>query len=136
MALTRIRLEQVTYVPRQLAEGTLYVSAEYKVAVHLCACGCGNKVTTPLGPVEWSFREHNGQATLTPSVGNWQLPCRSHYVIKDGNILWAGQFTEGQILAGRHREQQRRVAYYRDVDARRGWWQQAWEWLLKLFGRG
>ena len=56
--------------------GVLYVSEKYAVAGHLCACGCGNKVITPLRPEEWSFTEHNGLPSLWPSIGNWQLERR------------------------------------------------------------
>ena len=31
----------VKYIPEQLEPGKIYISDEYKVAVHLCACGCG-----------------------------------------------------------------------------------------------
>ena len=40
-------LERVTYIPKELGQGKLYVSTEYGVAAHLCACGCGSKVVTP-----------------------------------------------------------------------------------------
>ena len=72
-----VTLERVKYLPRELLPGTLYVSKEFAVAGHLCACGCGSKVITPLGPAEWTFSERKGRPTLRPSVGNWQLPCRS-----------------------------------------------------------
>jgi hypothetical protein len=62
-------------------------------AGHLCACGCGNKVVTPLDPAEWSFRDRSGLPTLFPSIGNWQLPCRSHYLITDGRIDLAPQLS-------------------------------------------
>jgi hypothetical protein len=84
--VTRIILQRVKYLPRDLAPGTLYVSEEFSVAGHLCACGCGNKVITPLAPAEWIFAERAGRPTLHPSIGNWQLPCRSHYVIANGQI--------------------------------------------------
>ena len=48
--MNTIKLERVQYMPKQLSPGILYVSEKYSVAGHLCACGCGNKVITPLGP--------------------------------------------------------------------------------------
>jgi hypothetical protein len=113
----------------------LYVSSQYAVAGHLCACGCGNKVITPLGPAEWTFSERNGRPTLHPSIGNWQLPCRSHYVINDGRIQWAGQWSDVQVAAGRLAEQQRREAYYASLDRERGFWFRLWKLARKLFGR-
>jgi hypothetical protein len=132
-----IKLERVQYMPKQLAPGILYVSEKYAVAGHLCACGCGNKVVTPLGPAEWSFIESGGQPSLRPSIGNWQLPCRSHYIINQGRIDWAGAWTKGQVLSGRRAEEQRREAYYAQKKSS-GLLDQLWQWLVRtlhnLFG--
>ena len=76
--MKHLALRHVQYVPKQLEPGILYVSKEFAVAAHLCACGCGNKVSVPLDPAEWTLSERDGSATLHPSIGNWQLPCRSH----------------------------------------------------------
>jgi hypothetical protein len=130
-----IALQRVKYMPRELSPGILYVSGEYAVAGHLCACGCGNKVITPLCPAEWTFSERNGRPTLRPSIGNWQLPCRSHYVIADGGIQWAGQWSDAQVVAGRRAEEQRRQAYYASTDRGRGFWPRVWKLVRKLFGR-
>jgi hypothetical protein len=130
-----IVLERVKYVPRDLSPGTLYVSEEYAVAAHLCACGCGDKVVTPLGPAEWTFSERNGRPTLRPSIGNWQLPCRSHYLITGGLIQWAGQWSDAQVAAGRHAEDQRRQAHYASLDRERRFWPRLWKWVRKLFRR-
>ena len=40
-------------IPAQPEPATFYISMEYQTAVHLCACGCGAKVVTPLGPKDW-----------------------------------------------------------------------------------
>lgn len=128
-------LEKVTYVPRELQTGILYVSEEYAVAVHLCACGCGNKVVTPLSPAKWTFTENGGRPTLRPSIGSWQLPCRSHYVITDGRIDWAGQWSDAQVAAGRQREQKRLVAYYASLERKRGFWRRVWSWICGKIGR-
>ncbi len=130
--MNELKLQHVTYVPRDLAPGVLYVSLEYAVAAHLCACGCGAKVVTPLGPAEWTFSESAGRPTLRPSIGNWQLPCRSHYVISDGRIHWAKAWSNAQVIAGRNAEEERRRDYYKSRE--RSFWQQVWDWLRKLFG--
>jgi hypothetical protein len=130
-----IKLELVQYVPKQLVPGILYVSETYSVAAHLCACGCGNKVVTPLGPAEWSFTEKMGQPSLWPSVGNWQLPCRSHYIIGNGNIHWAGAWSDAQIAAGRNAEEHRLQAYYAEKAQSEGFLNWLWRLLQKLFGR-
>ena len=72
----KFALERVHYMPKELKPGVLYVSEEFDIAMHLCACGCGSKVRTPLGPTEWSVQETNSGPTLRPSVGNWRQACR------------------------------------------------------------
>lgn len=113
--MEKIKLQHVHFLPKELESGILYVSLEYGIAGHLCLCGCGNKVITPLGPAEWSFSETNNKPTLHPSIGNWQLPCQSHYCIIKGNIEWSYQFTEEQIAAGRKAEEEERKFYYEKI---------------------
>jgi hypothetical protein len=131
----RFKSEHVHFMPRQLQPGVLYVSAEFSTAAHLCACGCGTKIRTPLGPTEWKFTESAKGPTLWPSVGNWQQFCRSHYVIKHGDVLWAGQWTEAQVAAGRAREDRRRQAYYRDQQRIEKKENSVSRWLRRVFGR-
>jgi len=108
----KFELKRVRYMPKELASGVLYLSEEFGIAMHLCACGCGSKVSTPLGPTEWSVEETKSGPSLWPSVGNWQQVCQSHYWITRGKIIWAEQWTPEQITAGRRQEEQRRKAYY------------------------
>jgi hypothetical protein len=128
-----IVVDHVNYLPKELSQGTLYVSNEYAIAGHLCACGCGVKVITPLGLAEWTYSERNGLPTLYPSIGNWQMPCRSHYFIADGQIQWASQWSDAQIAAGRSAEEERRQAYYQSRDRERGFWPRLWNLVRKLF---
>lgn len=107
-----IDVTHVQYIPKELEPQTLYVSDEYQVAVHLCPCGCGTKVTTPLGENEWTLTENAGKATLFPSLGNWELPCKSHYWVKKGRIIWSYQWTEEQIEAGRKAEEKARITHF------------------------
>jgi uncharacterized protein DUF6527 len=132
--VSTITLQRVKYLPRELSPRVLYVSEEFAVAGHLCACGCGSKVITPLGSAEWALSERNGLPTLRPSVGNWQLPCRSHYVIADGQIHWGDQWSDMQVAAGRHAEEQRRKAYYASL-SKRGFWHRLWGQIRTLMGR-
>lgn len=84
-----LTLRRVHYMPEVLEPGVLYVSEEFDVAIHLCACSCGNKIVTPLGMGGWSFEMQGEEPTLRPSIGSWQIPCRSHYWITRGSIVWA-----------------------------------------------
>ena len=108
----RFRLESVRYIPADLEPGVLYVSKEFEIAIHLCACGCGTKIRTPLGPTEWSVKKTANGPNLDPSVGNWQEPCQSHYWIHRGEVKWADRWSQEQIAAGRRREQQRRAVFF------------------------
>ena len=132
----KLELQRVHYMPKALQPGILYVSEEFDIAIHLCACGCGSKVKTPLGPTEWSVRETKSGPSLWPSVGNWQQPCQSHYFIDGGTIKWANKWTAEQIEAGRQREEARRHDYYNNLERQRGRWLRKFgRWLKGLFGR-
>ncbi|RPJ87595.1 MAG: hypothetical protein EHM18_00335 [Acidobacteria bacterium] len=130
----KFTLERVHYMPKDLKPGVLYVSEEFDIAIHLCACGCGSKVKTPLGPTEWLIEETKRGPTLRPSVGNWHQACRSHYNLDGGEIIWAKKWTPEQIASGRRLEEERRRAYYDALDRKhRGMLQSIWFWLKRLF---
>lgn len=128
------RLQRVQTMPPVLQPNILYVAEHYGAAAHLCACGCGSKIRTPLGLTEWSVQDTPSGPSLSPSVGNWQKPCKSHYFIERGQILWAAQWTEEQILTGRRQEQRRRDVYYAELDRQRGgFFAKLWHWFRSLF---
>lgn len=108
----RVELRRVEYMPAVLEPGVLYVAEAFGAAAHLCACGCGSKVRTPLGPTEWSLSDGPSGLSLDPSIGNWQRPCRSHYWILDGEVVWSEPWTEEQVRVGRAREEARREAFF------------------------
>jgi hypothetical protein len=121
-------------MPKQIEPGVLYVSEEFGTAAHLCACGCGAKIRTPLGPTEWKVEDTPAGPNLTPSVGSWQQKCQSHYWIERGNVVWAPKSTATEIKAGRRREDRRRKAYYKTLEGgRKSWAGKAWNWITKLF---
>lgn len=84
-----IRHRFVENIPEVLEQGVLYVSLRYRTMVHRCACGCGEEVVTPIGPAAWTMTYDGGGVSITPSIGNWSLPCRSHYWIERNRVLWA-----------------------------------------------
>ncbi len=104
MRRTSIDHEFVEFIPSELKEGVLYVSVQYATAVHKCACGCGNKVVTPISPADWQLLFDGDSVSLTPSIGNWEFPCRSHYWIKSDKVRWAKAWTPEEVAAGRQRE--------------------------------
>lgn len=99
-------------IPQQLEPGILYVSMEYGTVVHSCCCGCKQEVVTPLTPTDWNLTNNNGKVSLWPSVGNWNLPCRSHYVIRDNQVLEAGTWSDTKIKAEQRRDKAAKVEYY------------------------
>jgi Family of unknown function (DUF6527) len=137
--IKRMRLEHVHYMPKVLESGVLYASEEFETAAHLCACGCGVKIRTPLGPTEWQLDETSAGPSLSPSVGNWQQPCRSHYWIWQGEVEWCGDMTEAQVQAGRHFEHLRREAYFAQREKERlaeaqSLGRRVWEFVKNLLG--
>ena len=132
----KIKLQRVQYMPKDLKPGVLYVSEQFGAAAHMCVCGCGSKIRTPLGPTEWSVEKTDRGPTLRPSVGNWQQACQSHYLITFGEVIWAAQWTAKQISDGRHREEECRREYYDALDRKRGGVvQKLWRWMKSIFKR-
>ena len=81
----------VEYFPDEFESGILYVSMQYAICGHLCACGCGEKVITPLSPKQWKIACNGEDVTLYPSIGNYAFACQSHYFLTNGNIIWVGE---------------------------------------------
>ncbi len=88
MKMDRLEPCFVTLLPEQLENGKLYVSMEFASAIHLCCCGCGRQVVTPLSSTEWNLWFDGDSISLAPSIGNWNFPCESHYVITENRVMW------------------------------------------------
>lgn len=102
----------VEFIPTTLQDGVLYVSFAYSTASHLCCCGCGKEVVTPLSPTDWKLICNGETVSLDPSIGNWGLPCRSHYWIRRNRVHWAGQMSRERIEAGRAHDRAAKARYY------------------------
>lgn len=94
---TYLSYKFVEYVPKKIDEKTLYVSTTFSTVVHKCCCGCGNEVVTPLSPTDWELNFDGESISLHPSIGNWNLPCKSHYWIKRNRVLWAREWPKEKI---------------------------------------
>jgi hypothetical protein len=69
-------------------------------------------VITPLSPTDWKVIYDGKSVSLRPSVGSWNLRCRSHYVI-DGNIAkWADSWSPEQVAEERERDHAAKALYY------------------------
>ena len=98
--VSHVEHQFVDFVPETLSEGVLYVSMIYATAIHKCCCGCGNKVVTPLDPNQWMLTFDGHSISLSPSIGNWNYPCRSHYWICGSNVNWYRAGIGKEVSAG------------------------------------
>lgn len=112
MKQLRFQPEFVEFIPTPLEEDVLYISITHKTAVHSCACGCGNKVVTPIRPTDWRIEYDGESVSLWPSIGNWQFPCRSHYWIKSNNVYWSRSWTDYEIISGREGDTRAKERYF------------------------
>jgi hypothetical protein len=106
--ITQLQPRLVTAIPDRPEAGVLYVSVKYATTVHLCACGCGHEVVLGISATDWMLCWDGQAVSLTPSVGNWSLPCRSHYFIRGNRIAWAPQWSDDEIAAGRRQDAARK----------------------------
>jgi hypothetical protein len=125
--VNRLTTVFVEDIPEQLEDGILYVSCQCRVALHNCACGCGEEVSTPLVPTEFALVMEGEDASIWPSIGNHDFPCGSHYIIKRGRIHWAGKMSREQIEAGRARDRLlKRGAPPKGLKAIAAWFKRLW----------
>ena len=107
-----IRPEFVEFIPEVVQDGILYISIAYATATHNCPCGCGERVVTPIKPTDWTLNWNGEAVSLNPSIGNWSVPCQSHYWIVENRIVWARKWTAAKIAAGRDMDRQAKARYY------------------------
>lgn len=99
--ITRVRPRLVTAIPEHPDTGVFYVSIEYATTLHLCACGCGHEIVLGISPNDWKVCWDGPTISVSPSVGNWSLPCRSHYVIRRNRIHWVRTWNNEEIASTR-----------------------------------
>lgn len=118
-------------MPEKPQQGLLYISREYKTATHLCCCGCGLEVVTPLNPAKWRITDHGDSVSLTPSIGNWSFPCESHYWIDHGAVKWSTKMSQKQIEAVRQSDQKAVEVMLQGHGQRSGWLGRLINWIFK-----
>lgn len=141
---TVLKHEFVEFIPDELEQGTLYISIRFATASHLCCCGCGNKIVTPIRPTDWKLIFDGKTVSLYPSVGNWSFPCQSHYWIRNNRVEWAPKWSREQIAHGRLRGRSVKEDYFGAVSTtvgkvakdniersspKRGIWQTVKKWF-------
>jgi len=90
----RLQHEFVEFIPETLEHAKLYISMEFATASHKCCCGCGREVVTPFSPRDWKMTFDGETVSLSPSIGNWKFPCRSHYFIRRDQVVEASSWDE------------------------------------------
>lgn len=88
--LNRIEPIFVNRIPSEIEEGKLYIALECNTIIHKCACGCGEIISTPIDENGWTLSYKDSKVSLSPSIGNWNYECKSHYFIKSNEIEWVG----------------------------------------------
>ena len=117
MRLMKLEHRFVSGVPRELEPGVLYISMEYATAMHSCCCGCGEQVVTPLSPMDWKLTYDGMSVSLVPSIGNWNLACRSHYVVDRGRVIEAGRWSDVRIAAERRHDKAAKKRFYENFES-------------------
>lgn len=130
MRLHQVEPRFVEFIPDALENGVVYISIPYRAVIHLCCCGCGEKISTPLSPAQWSVAYDGERISLCPSVGSGSLPCNSHYVISRNEVRWARPLTKAETEGARRRDQVVGAAHYGAAE-RQSWWR----YLVRSFRR-
>ncbi|WP_030482240.1 DUF6527 family protein [Lentzea albidocapillata] len=139
---TTISHEFVDTIPDHLDDGVVYISIPYATAVHRCCCGCGHEVVTPLHPRQWSLTFDGESISLTPSIGNWSFPCRSHYWVRTGRVHRAHSFADAEIVDLRVDQRAELLEHFErpagsvpeeTASLAESWWKRLAQWLGRRF---
>ncbi|MHB8165996.1 MAG: DUF6527 family protein [Sulfuricella sp.] len=72
-----------------------------------------NQVVTPFSPTDWQMTFDGEAISLSPSIGNWNFPCRSHYLIKKDQVVVAESWGSKQNEVGRSQDRAKKAKHYR-----------------------
>ena len=114
--MTTLSHRFVECIPDALEGGVLYVSIRHGTAVHLCCCGCRREVVTPLTPTDWKLIFDGETVSLFPSIGSWNLPCRSHYWITRNRIEWAENWSDWRVAAAEEKDRKLKEKFYTELE--------------------
>ncbi|HZE83886.1 MAG TPA: DUF6527 family protein [Puia sp.] len=103
----------VDTIPDEVPFGWLFISIKYKTAIHKCVCGCGNEVVTPISPTDWKLTFDGLSISLSPSIGNWNFDCRSHYWIVKNEVVESAKWSDKEIRSGRQKEARKKINFFR-----------------------
>ena len=101
MKTNKFKVEFVDKIPSNLKDGILYVCISCNVIVHRCACGCGERTVTPIDKkYGWKMIYDRQSITLRPSIGNFSIPCQSHYYITENKVEWLESYLQNNTKNG------------------------------------
>lgn len=120
----------VEAIPEKLEDNVLYISIEHDTCLHLCCCGCKNEVVTPLSPHDWKLTYDGESVSLSPSIGNWNFKCQSHYWIKSNNIVWANMWSMDEIEENRKEDYQKKKEHFTKSKKKKKWYDKLFESLF------
>jgi hypothetical protein len=84
----------------------------------------------PIKPTGWALDRADDGFSLSPSVGNREFPCRSHYLIKRGEIVWLPSMSDGEVAVSRARDAEHiRRVHYQPI------WRRLLGWIGRFFNR-
>lgn len=121
----------VELIPDLLDGGVIYISLKYSTAVHKCFCGCQEEVVTPLSPTDWKLIFDGKTISLSPSIGNWNFKCQSHYWINNNQVIWAKKWSDAEIKVGRNQDFINKKKYY-PIEKKNSYWSRIKRWLTKF----
>ena len=102
----------VEFIPDQLEDGILYISIIYSTAIHKCVCGCNNEVVTPFSPTDWKLIFDGESVSLSPSIGNWNFQCQSHYWVRNNKIVFSKTWSKDKIEAGIRADKKKKKKFF------------------------
>jgi hypothetical protein len=94
-------------------QGKFYYSEEFRTSLHLCACGCGERVVLPIKSAGWTMTTGRNGFSIFPSVGNREFQCRSHYLIREGRVDWLASMSDAAVIESRSADQQHMQRVYK-----------------------
>lgn len=125
--MTSFTYRAVERLPKQLEQGVLYHSSEFEVAALSCACGCGHRVML-LVPDSHQVSQQNGFATVRPSISVCDAPCKSHYIITSGHVVWLPAFSDGMASSTMRKQ----IAWHVEREAKLQTWA---SWIRMIVAR-
>lgn len=108
-----------------------YYSPRFQMAALSCPCGCGHRVMLNLLD-QHSCEFVNGLPTVYPSILAADAPCRSHFWIRKGEVVWAEKWSKARVQRVMAAQLQRHLGKKQAPLTR---WAKFMAWLKSLFRR-